>query len=66
MCSVYWLHKWINNTQVDNAKYIDVTLTTYNLIQYSSDYSKTPGRWWQYYRDEPALTNAGALAIFCC
>ena len=28
------------------------------------DYSKTPGSLWQYYRDEPALTNAGAIANF--
>ena len=25
----------------------------YNLIEYSDNYSKTSGRLWQYYRDEP-------------
>ena len=30
----------INNTQVDNAKYIDVVMQMYNLIEYSDNYSK--------------------------
>ena len=25
----------------------------YNLIEYSDTFSKTSGRLWQYYRDEP-------------
>ena len=25
----------------------------YNLIEYSDNYSKTSGRWWQYYIDDP-------------
>ena len=25
----------------------------YNLIEYSDNYSKTSGRLWQYYNDEP-------------
>ena len=32
----------------------------YNLIEYSDNCSKTSGSLWQYYRDEPALTDAGA------
>ena len=36
----------------------------YNLIEYSDNYSKTSGSLWQYYRDEPALKDAGALANF--
>ena len=31
----------INNTQTDNAKYIDVVMPMYNLIEYSNNYSKT-------------------------
>ena len=31
----------INNTQIDNAKYIDVVMPMYNLIEYSDNYSKT-------------------------
>ena len=35
----------------------------YNLIEYSNYYSKI-GSFWKYYRDEPTLTNAGAIATF--
>ena len=42
-----------NNTQVDNAKDIDIVMPTYNLIEYSDNYAKTSGSLWQYYRDEP-------------
>ena len=31
----------INNTQVDNAKDIDVVMPMYNLIEYSDNYAKT-------------------------
>ena len=54
----------INNTQIDNAKDIDVVMPMYNLIEYGHNYSKTSGSLSQYYRDGPALTNAGALADF--
>ena len=53
----------INNTQKDN-KDMDVVMIMYNLIVYSNNYSKTLGSLWQYYRDEPALTDAGALDNF--
>ena len=43
----------INNTQIVNAKYIAVVMPLYNLIEYSDNYSKTSGRLWQYYRDDP-------------
>ena len=33
----------INNTQIDNAKGIDVVMPIYNLIEYSNNYSKTSG-----------------------
>ena len=41
----------INNTQVDNAKDIDIVMPMYNLIEYSDNYAKTSGSLWQYYRD---------------
>ena len=41
----------INNTQVDNAKDIDIVIPMYNLIEYIDNYSS--GSLWQYYRDEP-------------
>ena len=31
----------ITNTQIDNAKYIDIVMPMYNLIEYSDNYSKT-------------------------
>ena len=43
----------INNTQVDNAKGIDIVMPMYNLIEYSDNYAKTSGSLWQYLRDEP-------------
>ena len=33
----------INNTQIDNAKDIDIVMPIYNLIEYSDNYSKTCG-----------------------
>ena len=33
----------INNTQVDNAKDIDIVMPMYNSIEYSDNYSKTSG-----------------------
>ena len=43
----------INNTQVDNAKDIDIIMPMYNLIEYSNNYAKTTGSLWQYFRDKP-------------
>ena len=43
----------MNNTQVDNAKDIDIVMPMYNLIEYSDNYAKTTGSLWQYFRDEP-------------
>ena len=43
----------INNTQIDNAKDIDIVMPMYNIIEYSDNYAKTSGSLWQYFRDEP-------------
>ena len=43
----------INNTQIDNAKDIDIVMPMYNLIEYSDNYAKTSGSLPQYFRDEP-------------
>ena len=43
----------IDNTQIDNGEYTDVLMPTYNFTEYSDNYSKTSGRLWQFYRDEP-------------
>ena len=42
----------INNTQIDNAKDIDIVMQMYNLIEYSDNYEKTSESLWQCYRDE--------------
>ena len=36
----------------------------YNLIEYIDKHSRTCGCLWQYYREEPAFTNAGAIDKF--
>ena len=36
----------INNTQIDNVKYIDIVMLMYNLIEYSDNYSKTSESLW--------------------
>ena len=38
----------INNTQTDDAKYKDVVMPMYNLIEYSDNYLKTSRSLWQY------------------
>ena len=37
----------INNTQVDNAKDIDIVMPMYNLIEYSDNFAKASGILWQ-------------------
>ena len=54
----------INNSQIVNAKDIDVVMPMNNLIEYSDNYLETSGRLWQYYRDEPALNNDGDISYF--
>ena len=44
----------INNTEIDNAKDIDVVMPMYTLIEYSHNHSKTSRSAWQYYEDEPS------------
>ena len=38
----------INNTFIDNAEDLDVVMPMYNLLEYSKNYSKTTGRFWNY------------------
>ena len=53
----------INNTQIDNAEYIDIVMPMYNLIEYSDNYSKTSGSLWQYCKEIPAVNNDGNIVI---
>ena len=43
----------INNSQKDDAKYIDAVMSMHSLTEYSSNYPKTSGSLWEYYRDYP-------------
>ena len=43
----------INNTDIDNDHDIDIVMPMYNLTEYSDNYSKTSGRLWKYYKDDP-------------
>ena len=54
----------INNTQIDNAEYIDIVMPMYNLIEYSDNYSKTSGSLWQYCKEIPAIDNDGDITDF--
>ena len=48
----------VNNAKIDNAKYIDVVISMYNLIKCSDIYWKSARSLWHYYREETALSNA--------
>ena len=54
----------INNTDIDNAKYIDIVMPMYNLIEYSENYSKTSGSLWQYCKEIPAVKDEDYIVIF--
>ena len=54
----------INNTQIDNAKEIDIVMPMYNLIEYSDNYVKTTGSLWQYCKDIPARNANDDIVIF--
>ena len=54
----------INNTQIDNAKDIDIVMPMYNLIEYSDNYAKTTGHLWQYCKDIPARNANGEIIVF--
>ena len=54
----------INNTQIDNAKDIDIVMPMYNLIEYSDNYAKTTGSLWQYCKDIPVRDNNNLIGGF--
>ena len=54
----------INNTQVDNAKDLDIVMPMYNLIEYSDSYSKISGCLLQYCKDTPVVKNNNSIANF--
>ena len=42
----------INETFIDEAEHINITMPMYNLIEYSDNYSDTSGSLWDFKRDE--------------
>ena len=56
--------KLINNTQVDNAKGIDIVMPMYDLIEYSDNYSKTSGSLWECCKDIAAVNNCNPTVNF--
>ena len=54
----------VNNTQIDNAKDIDIVMVMYNLIEYIDNYAKTTGILWQYCKDISAQNNNNQVINF--
>ena len=54
----------MNNTQIHNAKDIDIVMPMYNLIEYSDNYTKTTGSLRQYCKDIPARNANGEIITF--
>ena len=54
----------INNTQIGNAKDIDIVMPMYNLIKYSDNYAKSTGSLWQYCKDIPARNANDEIIVF--
>ena len=50
----------INDEHVDTAEYLDITMTMYNLIEYSDNYQDSSATIYQYKRDEPPEDDAVA------
>ena len=41
----------INETFIDDAEHVNITMPMHNLIEYSDNHSDTSGRLWQFKRD---------------
>ena len=48
----------INDEHVDTAENLDITMTMYNLIEYSDNYQDSSATLYQYKRDKPPGANA--------
>ena len=51
----------INETFIDEATHINITMPMYNLIEYSDNYSDTSGSLWYFKRDE--ITNNADVSL---
>ena len=54
----------VSNTEVDHSIGIVAVMPIYILLEHGDNSSKSSGSLWQYYRDEPSLTDAGAIQDF--
>ena len=50
----------ITSTLTDNAEYLDIVMTMYNLLEYSQNYSMASGNLSNYCRDEIDNVNDNA------
>ena len=53
----------VNNTQIDNAEYIDIVMPMYNLIEYSDNHSKISGSLCQYCKEIPTVNDNGKIMV---
>ena len=42
----------INGVKIDNAEDLEIVMPMYYLLEYSTNYRKTTGSLWNYYRNE--------------
>ena len=49
----------VNGEHIDAAENLNLEILIYNLIEYSDNYSDTPGRLWQFKRDESRINDFG-------
>ena len=47
----------LNDSQVDTADNLDLTMNLYNMLEYSDNYADTTGSLYQYKRPEPRDNN---------
>ena len=48
----------INDEYIEAAKYLDIIMPMYNLLEYSDNYEDTTGSLYQFERDEPPDNNS--------
>ena len=53
----------INNEHVDNADNLVIVMPMYNLIEYSDNYSDTPGSLWHFKRDEQSMNDGNPANV---
>ena len=62
MCTIHEINE-INDTQIHNAKDLDVVMPMYNLVEHMITIAKTSGSFWQYHKDDPNDTKSKLLLI---